>query len=151
MVDIYLEALELGYYEVTFAFEGLVDDKVWKRPSKSLLSVGELAGHVAYWEAVKFAGEGEDLAKCRVSSPLIDSRFRYYPETLETSGSDQQRAMSAKEVCAELLRVHEEAMAHFKMLSPDLAGHPPGWQAHYTYLYFSRVQCFDLLRCFQPM
>ena len=92
-----------------------------------------MAGHIAYWEGVKFAGEGEDLAKCRVSSPLIDSRFRYYPETLGTLPTEQQIAMTAEQVCEELVRVHREAMAHFKALSPDLASHPPGWPAHYTY------------------
>jgi len=48
MLDAYLEALELGYYEVTFAFGGLEDENVWKRPSNGILSVGELAGHIAY-------------------------------------------------------------------------------------------------------
>ena len=52
----YLEVLELGYFEVQFAFEGLADENVWKRPAAGLISVGELAGHIAYWEAVRLAG-----------------------------------------------------------------------------------------------
>lgn len=60
MTEAYLSALELGYHEVTFAFDGLADGHVWKRPAAGLLSVGELAGHIAYWEAVKFASEGGD-------------------------------------------------------------------------------------------
>ena len=28
--------------------------------------------------------------------------------------------MTAEQVCGELLRVHEEAVAHFKALNPDL-------------------------------
>src|SRR5947209_5232436 len=84
MLEVYLEGLEEGYYEVKFAFEGLADENVWKRPAAGLLSVGELAGHIAYWEAVRLAGEGEDLEKCRVSSPLIDNRFGYYPTTIAT-------------------------------------------------------------------
>src|SRR5438067_1954812 len=107
MVEAYLELLEEGYYEVKFAFEGLADENVWKRPAAGLLSVGELAGHIAYWEAVKLAGEGrepepdlaecrvssplidhrfDDLAKCRVSSPLIDHRFAYYPNRWSING-----------------------------------------------------------------
>src|SRR6184192_1602732 len=114
MVEAYLEVLEEGYYEVTFAFEGLADENVWKRPAEGLLSVGELAGHIAYWEAVRLAGEvGEeskpDLARCRVSSPLIDQRFEYYPTTLAHPPSEQHLAMTAEQVCGELLRVHEEA------------------------------------------
>src|SRR2546430_6599553 len=108
MVEAYLSVLELGHYELKIAFEGLADDNVWKRPAEGLLSVGELAGHIAYWEAVRLAGEGEDLAKCRVSSPLIDPRFRYYPRTLAASPSEQHLVMTAKQVCEELLRVHKE-------------------------------------------
>src|SRR5215831_13883825 len=99
MVEACLKLLEVGYYEVKFAFEGLADENVWKRPAAGLLSVGELAGHIAYWQAVKLAGEGEDLAKCRVSSPLIDPWFRYHPTTKETPPSEQHLAMTAEQVC----------------------------------------------------
>ena len=62
MVEAYLKLLEQGYYEVKFAFEGLADENVWRRPAVGLLAVGELAGHVAFWEAVralrKSAGSG---------------------------------------------------------------------------------------------
>ena len=149
MVEAYLEALELGYYEVTFAFEGLADENVWKRPAEGLLSVGELAGHIAYWEAVRLAGEGgeppePDLARCRVSSPLIDHRFGYYPRTIATPPSDQHRAMTAEQVCKELLRVHEEAVAHFKALNPNLDSTPPGYPQHYNYGHFLRYATFHV-------
>jgi hypothetical protein len=111
MIEAYLGVLELGYFEGKVAFEGLADEHVWKRPAEELLSVGELAGHIASWEAVKLAGEGrepepdvarrrvssplidhrfDDLAKCRVRSPLIDHRFAYYPTTLANPPSEQQ-------------------------------------------------------------
>src|ERR1041384_7799159 len=101
MVEACLKLLDLGYYEVKFALEGLADENVWRRPAEGLLSIGELAGHIAYWEAVRLAGEGgepqpeangaalmPDLAKCRVSSLLIDPRFGYYPTTLATPPSE---------------------------------------------------------------
>ena len=155
MVGAYLEALELGYYEAKFAFEGLTDENVWRRPAEGLLSVGELAGHIAYWEAVKLAGGGEvplqgwegtqaDLAKCRVSSPLIDHRFAYYPMTLTTPPSEQHRAMTAEQVCSELLRVHEESVADFKARNPDLESAAPGWPPHYTYGEFLRYAAFHV-------
>src|SRR5437867_450947 len=72
MVEACLKLLEQGYYEVKIAFEGLADENVWKRPAPGLLSVGELAGHLAFWDAVRLAGDGPDPAQCRVSSPLID-------------------------------------------------------------------------------
>ena len=137
MLEVYLAILDEGYYEAKFAFEGLADENVWKRPAEGLLSVGELAGHLAYWEAAKLAGEGDanqpaDLTKCQVKSLLIDFRFRYYPTTIATLPSEQHLAMTAEEVCDELLRVHRESVAHFKALNPDLESCPPGYPPPYT-------------------
>jgi hypothetical protein len=152
MVEAYLKVLETGYYEVQFAFEGLADEHVWKRPAEGLLSVGELAGHIAYWEAVRLAGEGADLeghvapdlAKCRVRSPLIDHRFAYYPATIATPPSEGHRAMTAPQVYQELLRVHKEAVAHFKALDPDLDSAPPGWSPGWTYRSFLEYLAFHV-------
>lgn len=148
MVEAYLELLEEGYYEVKFAFEGLADANVWKRPAAGILSVGELAGHIAYWEAVRLAGEGgdpePDLAKCRVSSLLIDRRFSYYPTTLELPPSEQHLAMTAEQVCSELLRVHAESVAYFKALNPDVNSCSPGWSPNWNYGAFLRYLTFHI-------
>ena len=153
MVEAYLSVLELGHYELKIAFEGLADENVWKRPAEGLLSVGELAGHIAYWEAVRLAGEGgwqplidhaADLAKCRVSSPLIDHRFAYYPATIANPPSEQHRAMTAAQVCRELVRVHEEAVAHFKARNPDLESIPAGWPPSHTYGEFLKYAVFHV-------
>lgn len=128
-----LKLLELGYYELTFAFEGLADENVWKRPAEGLLSIGELAGHLAYWEAIRLAGEGEDLALCRIQSPLVDARFRYQSLTKTVLPSEQHLALTAAQVGAELKRVHEEAVAHFKALSPDPGTRIPGCPTGFTY------------------
>lgn len=138
MLEFYLQMLELGYYEVPFAFEGLRDKNVWKRPSPGLLSVGELAGHIAYWEAGKLAGAGgekghPDLTMCRVSSLLIDPRFGYFPTTLTTPPSEQHLAMTAKQVGDELLRVHQETTESLKALNPDLSSGVPGYSLNHTY------------------
>ena len=127
MIEAYLSCLELAYFEVGEAFKGLADENVWKRPAEGLLSVGELSGHCAYWEAVRMAGGGEDLSKCKVQSPLIDARFRYYSTTLETPPSPEHLAMSADEVLRELKRVHEESVAHFRASNRDLDGPAPSW------------------------
>ena len=144
MLETYLNLLEMGYYEVKFAFEGLADANVWKRPAAGLLSVGELAGHIAYWEAIRMAGEGEELAKCRVSSPLIDQRFRYLSTTLATPPSEQHLTMTAEQVCGELLRVHEESVAHFKALNPDLDTHIPGCPTGFTYVEYLKYAVFHV-------
>jgi len=135
MLEAYLEALEEGYFEVKFAFEGLADENVWKRPAEGLLSVGELAGHIAYGESMRFAGDGgndaADRVKFQVNSILLDHRFRYYP--LAAPPTEELLAMTAEQVCSELLRVHNESMAHFKALNPDLDGVPPGQPEYFTY------------------
>ena len=148
MVDAYLELLELAYFEIKIAFEGLADENVWKRPAEGLLSVGELAGHLAYWEAIRLAGESEgpdaDQVKCPVSSPLIDPRFSYYPKTKTNPPSEQHLAMTADQVCRELVRVHEEAIAHFKARSPDLESKAAGIPANYTYREFLKYAVFHV-------
>jgi hypothetical protein len=144
MIEAYLAALELGYFEVKEAFAGLADEHVWKRPAAVLLSVGELAGHHAFWEAVRLAGDGPDPAQCRVSSPLIDRRFRYYPETLATPPSEQHLAMTAEQVCRELLRVHEEVVAHFKRLNPDPDTRIPGCPTGFTYGEYLKYAVFHI-------
>ncbi len=136
MLEAYLSVLELTYFEVKCVFDGLQDQNVWKRPAPGLLSIGEIAGHVCYWQATRFSGEGgnpPDLSKCHVSSPLIDQRFSYYPGTIETQPSEQHLAMSAEHVLKEWLRVHEESLAYFKSLNVDLAGKMPGWGDWWTY------------------
>ncbi|GAB4458570.1 MAG: hypothetical protein OHK0029_20000 [Armatimonadaceae bacterium] len=138
MLETYLKMLDLVYFEVPFAFEGLSDENVWKRPAPRLLSVGELAGHIAYWEAIKFADAGgaeehPDLTRCAVRSLLIDHRFRYHTTTLAMSPSDEHRAMTAEKVCQELLRIHGENRTYFLAQSHDLTRPVPGYPPQFTY------------------
>lgn len=148
MLDTYLAMLNEGYYEAKFAFKGLADANVWKRPAARLLSIGEIAGHVAFWEACRFAGEaGEpwpDPAKCRVKSPLIDTRFAYPTVTLPTSPTEEQLSMTADQVLADFVRVHTETMAYFKSTNPDLDAHPTGWTNWPTYRAFLSYACFHV-------
>ena len=157
MVEAYLEVLEEGYFEVQEAFKGMADENVWKRPAEGLLSVGEVAGHIAYWEAVKLAGEGgepkpeangislmPDLVKCRVSSLLIDHRFGYYPTTIATPPSKAHLAMTAAQVCGALVRVHHESIAYFKAQNADLDSCPPGWPSNNSYRAFLTYAAFHV-------
>jgi hypothetical protein len=75
---------------------------------------------------------------------LIDPRFGYHPTTLITPPSEQHLAMTAEQVCSELLRVHREAVAHFKALNPDLASVAPGWPPYYTYREFLKYASFHV-------
>lgn len=154
VTDAYLEILEEGYFEAKIAFDDLADENVWKRPAPGLLSLGELAGHIAYWEAIRLAGEGgtptevgfmqPDLSKCQVSSPLIDTQFAYYTATINTLPSEAHRAMTAEQVCHEMVRVHEEAVAHFRAFDPDLKSTPTGWPPPWTYRSFLTYLAFHV-------
>ena len=147
MLEAYLKTLELGWFEVSEAFKGLADENVWKRPALGLLSVGELAGHVAHWEAVRLAGDGmqnPDLEQSKVKSILIDSRFRYYPTTISTPPSEEHLTMTAEQVYKEIVRVHQESVAHFTALNPDLESAPPGVEGHWTYGEFLKYLIFHV-------
>lgn len=137
MLDTCLKLLDLGYFEAKIAFDGLADANVWKRPASGLVSIGEIAGHVAYWQAVKFAGDGKqaetDDDKRRVHSLLIDWRFRYLPTTLQNPPSQEHLSMGAVEVRSELLRVHKESMEQFKNANIDLETSPAGYAPNFKY------------------
>lgn len=132
MLDAYVSILELDYFEITEALKGLADENVWKRPAPGLLSVGELVGHIVYWETLRFAGNGRDVADCKVQSPLIDDRFRYYTTSLEVSLGAEHFALGAEALSAEILRVHRETMAHLRELDPAMDGQLPGWTDNWT-------------------
>jgi hypothetical protein len=144
MLETYLGQLDLCYFEVCEAFKGLADENVWKRPVPGLLSVGELAGHIAHWEALKFSGEGRDLATSKVRGPLVDERFAYYTSNVGLPPSAEHLAMTAEQVHKELVRVHEEAMASLKALNPDLDTAAPGWPPHWTYREFLKYAAFHI-------
>ena len=147
MLEEYLKTLDLGWFEVSEAFKGLADENVWKRPAPVLLSIGDLAGHIAHWEAVRLAGDGlqhPDLEQSKVKSPLIDERFRYYPTTIATPPSEEHLTMTAEQVHKEMVRVHQESVAHFRALNPDLESAPPGIEGHWTYGEFLRYLTFHV-------
>ena len=104
-----IEAWDEGHREFAFAFDGLSDEDLWKRPHPRLLSVGELAGHVAYWQAVWTMGGGDakpDLSQLPIQSPLVDNAFRYYTLSVDETYS---LPMGTKAVLDEVMRVHAEA------------------------------------------
>ena len=75
---------------------------------------------------------------------MIDARFRYYPVTLATPPSERHLAMSADQVWGDLLRVHEEAVAHFRALNPDPATRIPGCPTGFTYGEFLEYAVFHI-------
>lgn len=94
-----IEAWDEAHWEFTLAFEGLSDEDLWRRPHAHLLSVGELAGHVALHEARLVSHE-------TVDSPLVDERFDYYNDH---SRNPVQLDLTVNQVLDELKRIHEAA------------------------------------------
>jgi hypothetical protein len=95
----YIEAWGIAHWEFTLAFEDLADVDLWKRPHPRLLSVGELAAHVAYSES--------QLPQPKTESPLVDERSRYY---LHQVDDPLVLDLSVEQVLAELKRVHDAAV-----------------------------------------
>jgi uncharacterized damage-inducible protein DinB len=127
MLETYLDLLELDYFELGEALEGLADENVWKRPTENSLSVGEIVGHICYAEATRLGGvryrsedATKDMGAFSISSPLIDRRLAYYPVTLTTPPSNEHRMMTASDLRSELARVHAESLAAFRKSNPDL-------------------------------
>ena len=96
----FIEAWGVAHWEFTLAFEDLADEDLWRRPHPSLLSVGELAAHVAYSES--------QLPQPMTQSPLVDKRSRYY---LHQVDDPLVLNLTVAQVLEELMTVHDAAVA----------------------------------------
>src|SRR5690242_697227 len=128
-LDLLINAADEAQREFAFAFEGLSDEDLWKRADPRLLSVGEIAGHVAYWEALSFLGTNDDPApgELPIESDLINRGFRYYtssvPEPFKVD-------LTVEQVAADMMRIHTACMDALRALDPDKDDKPAsrqGW------------------------
>jgi hypothetical protein len=117
-----IDAWSEGHRELAIALDDLEDKDVWVRPHPRLLSIGELVGHITYYEAIRTSAsepisqDQPDLSKVRIKSVLIDPRFRYYSPNVEELVTLD---IGAKQLAAEVKRVHEEAKTEVLKLDPD--------------------------------
>jgi len=112
-LELLLKAWDSAIWEFTLVFEGLSDDDLWRRPHPKLLSVGELAGHVAYGAAVQTTEPPIDRTKnfqeqMLIKSPLVDPAFQYYSTEVDNPVTLD---LTTEEVLNELKRVHELSKA----------------------------------------
>lgn len=106
-----IEAWDEAYREFAIAMGGLPDEELWKRAHPRLLSVGELAGHVAYWQAAWTLGGGDgkpDIERLPIQSPLLNEAFRYYTNSVDHVF---ELEMGTAQVLAEVLRIHAAVKA----------------------------------------
>lgn len=132
-LDLLVKALDSAMWELSEAFKGLPDADVWRRPDPRLLSVGELAGHIAYGEAQSFLGEGFD-------SPLAGPGFSYYAANVADPVS---LSMGAEEVLAEVRRVHEACKAAI-LAEPRDTEEPSPFREGWTWGYVLEYQGFHV-------
>ena len=126
-LDLLVDSWDEAHREFAIALNGLEDKDLWVRAHPRLLSIGELAAHIAYWEGVKSAGFGfnADLEKLDIKSPLIDGAARYYTTSVDTP---MQLSLGTKEVVSEVLRIHEHWKAAIAELDPDLSDKVAGFE-----------------------
>ena len=134
-IDVLMMALDNAHREFLFVFDGLSDDDLWRRAHPKLLSVGELAGHVVYWEAT---GVSSDESSDRIESPLVDKRFDYYTNEVDNLVVLE---LGVEAVASEMKRVHELVRQKILGAAPNLTDKNPSrpmftWQGHLEYQAF---------------
>lgn len=124
-----LKPIDSAIWEMGEAFEGLQDDAVWVRAHPRLLSIGELAAHMAFGES-RWLNPG-------VSSPLFQGNIDYY---LHAVDQPLVLELGAQDVLNEVKRVHEACKAHILETRPDLSAvHPErdDWKWGYALEYMA--------------
>ena len=132
-LDLLVKALDTSIWELSEAFKGLPDDDLWTRPHPKLLSVGEIAAHLAYWEAKSFFGDTFD-------SPLAAHAARYYTSNVS---EPFQLELSASEVYAEVKRIHEACKASFHA-NPHDSDEPNPYRVDWTWGFTVEYQVFHV-------
>lgn len=72
----FLKAMNTAIWKMGEACKRLPDGDTWLRADPRLLSFGELATHIAHWEAKSFFGDSFE-------SPFLHAAARYYSGTLK--------------------------------------------------------------------
>lgn len=127
-----LKPLDSAIWEMSEAFDGLRDEDVWVRVHPRLLSIGELASHVAYGEAVSVLGTFE--------SPLVIPAIRYYPVTME---EPVVASLGAAELYEEVKRIHEASRSFVLETRPDLESLSPH-REEWTWSYVLEYMAFHI-------
>jgi len=109
-----LAPMDLAIWEMSEAFDGMPAADMWVRPHPRLLSVGELAVHVAFGEIRWLHPELE--------SPLNEPRAGYY---LDSVDDPLELPLGPTELYDEVKRVHEVCRARILEMQPDFSAKLP--------------------------
>jgi uncharacterized damage-inducible protein DinB len=124
-----LKPMDSAIWEMSEAFDALSDQDLWTRAHPRLLSVGELAAHVAFGEVRWLHPD--------FTSPLVNDQASYY---LHSVNQPLRLDIGTEALYAEVKRVHEACKDHIIKEQPDLAGKLPGredWTWGYTLEYMA--------------
>jgi uncharacterized damage-inducible protein DinB len=131
-LDGLIRALDSAHWELSVALEELPDEDVWKRPDPRLLSVGELAAHIAYGEASSFFG---DFPISITANPVA-----YYPSAV---GNPAVGQMGAEAILKEIQRVHLACKEAF-LADPKPAGEINSLRGDWTWEYTLQYAAFHV-------
>lgn len=109
-LDLLIEALDSAHWELSEAFKGLPDEDVWKRPHPRLLSIGEIASHIAHWEDFNITGGTTE-------GPFTRQFARYYPVSIE---NPLVMDIGAEALFKEIERIHQIVKKHLLENPPNL-------------------------------
>lgn len=121
-----IEAWDEAYRELEIAVGGTPDSHLWRRAHPKLLSVGELLGHIGYWQGVWVLCAGNtrpEACEFPFQSPVFDAGFRYYSTT---ELAPVQLELSASDLWTEVQRVHSAAKQKLENLHYD-SEYPGQW------------------------
>ena len=139
-LEMLLKCSDDAHWEFYLAVEGLSDADLWRRAHPQLLSVGELAGHVAYWEAVSIASYLPEDSPNRIVSPLVDKRFDYYTNEVNNPVALD---LGVDEVLNELKKIHLSFRSATETIDPDSDDAIPD-RPGFTWGAYLRYQAFHI-------
>ncbi|MBV6459789.1 MAG: hypothetical protein HONBIEJF_02942 [Fimbriimonadaceae bacterium] len=114
-----VRAWDEAHRELAIAMGGLSDSDLWLRAHPRLLSVGELAGHIAFGEAAlatKPSSGDVGRENIPIQSPLVDRAFSYYTAIVN---APVRLELTTADVLRELTTVHGEAKSIVENLNPE--------------------------------
>lgn len=132
-LDSLIKALDSAHWELSEAFVNLPDEDLWKRPHPKLLSVGELAAHIAYGEASSFFGEDFEIA-------ITPTPVAYYPSAVENPVVGE---MGSEAALKEVQRVHLACKEAF-LANPKPAGEINPLRGDWTWEYTLQYAAFHV-------
>ena len=129
-----------NHWEFTLAFEGLSNEDLWRRAHPKLLSIGELAGHIGYWEAMAIGGHLPDEDPTKIKSPLFDKVFDYYTNEVDRP---VVLTLSVEDVLDELKHIHDAVKLTISEVNPNFNLPTPG-SDNFTWIQFAQYQVFHV-------